>query len=120
MCVCVSEGGWNDVGIEAKSGGIEERWSRLSHSSVCVCACVRLGGDEPIDRAAVRQVMMHYFYVTAFTKHKQFLLTVPSVMTVGIAAYWMLMFLWLKFLILWRFARFFALVDGTHNPPLAM
>ena len=34
----------------------------------------------------------------------------------GVVAFWVLNFMWLKFLVIWRFFRSWALLDGVESP----
>lgn len=35
---------------------------------------------------------------------------------VGVTSFWVLNFMWLKFLVIWRFFRSWALLDGVETP----
>lgn len=62
------------------------------------------------------EVAMHWSPLFAFVKHRVFLaLPLPPVYSAGMS--WMhLNYLWLKFLVLWRFHRGWALLEGFETP----
>ena len=57
-------------------------------------------------------VLLHYLYMFALTQPQAFS-SLPLVSLSGLV-YWTLVSIWLKFLVIWRFFRFFSLVDGVE------
>lgn len=82
------------------------------------------------------EVALHYFYVVAVSKYttvwaeyscvycrflvhfaqRFVLMRWDRPAEIGSVGYFVLMFLWLKFFIMWRFSRFWALLDGIESP----
>ena len=62
--------------------------------------------------AAVLELLLHYLYVFALAQPA--LLPRLSVVSVLSLVYWTLNGIWLKFLIIWRFMRWWALLDGLE------
>ncbi|KAA6428329.1 MAG: hypothetical protein FRX49_01925 [Trebouxia sp. A1-2] len=66
------------------------------------------------------EIMNHSLYFNSIAKHKlwqrygaQLRLSTADM---GMISFWVLMFMWLKFLVIWRFFRMWALVDGIQVP----
>jgi D-alanyl-lipoteichoic acid acyltransferase DltB (MBOAT superfamily) len=61
------------------------------------------------------EIMLHYIYVNAILKASpEWLIYTPF--EISMLAYFKLKFTWLKLLIIWRFSRFWALMDGIDPP----
>ncbi|PVZ99814.1 hypothetical protein BB558_004146 [Smittium angustum] len=58
----------------------------------------------------IMEVMLHAIHPAAITREKAF--SGLSALEISLVGYFQLTFIWLKFMIIWRFARFFALFDG--------
>jgi len=71
----------------------------------------------------VLELMTHFLYFNAIAKHRVWAKRHRGgggpafrVTDVGITAFWVLNFMWLKFLVIWRFFRAAALLDGIEPP----
>jgi protein-cysteine N-palmitoyltransferase HHAT len=62
----------------------------------------------------IMEVMNHFFYTNAISK--QHLWSHLSPIELMVLSYLLLKHVWLKLLIIWRFFRFFALMDGLKPP----
>ncbi|DBA77765.1 hypothetical protein WJX77_010553 [Trebouxia sp. C0004] len=66
------------------------------------------------------ETMSHSLYFNSIAKHRlwqrygaQLRLSAADM---GMISFWVLMFMWLKFLVIWRFFRMWALLDGIQVP----
>eukprot|EP00386_Alphamonas_edax_P000417 GDKI01001285.1.p1 GENE.GDKI01001285.1~~GDKI01001285.1.p1 ORF type:complete len:575 (+),score=135.99 GDKI01001285.1:57-1781(+) len=63
-------------------------------------------------------IFLHFFHVNAISSNTRNValwgMLTPT--EIGMCAIWTLMFIWLKFLLLWRFFRLWALCDGIEPP----
>uniref|UniRef100_A0A061RJP2 Membrane-bound o-acyltransferase-like isoform x1 n=2 Tax=Tetraselmis sp. GSL018 TaxID=582737 RepID=A0A061RJP2_9CHLO len=66
----------------------------------------------------VLELMTHTLYFNGIAKQRVWRRWPEgfSVFDIGITGYWVLNFMWLKFLVIWRFFRCWALVEGTDPP----
>ncbi|EFJ25234.1 hypothetical protein SELMODRAFT_99787 [Selaginella moellendorffii] len=60
------------------------------------------------------ELMTHYFYYNAFATSRVWPKLSP--VQIFIVGYGVLNFMWLKFLLIWRFFRFWALMSGVESP----
>lgn len=63
------------------------------------------------------EAMTHFFYFNAIAKSGAWkpLYANFGPKEIGLAGFWTLFFMWMKFLCIWRFARFWALMDGINT-----
>lgn len=67
------------------------------------------------------ELVTHYSYANVMAKYKVWKLAQNTNVPFGptqlaVISFWVLVFMWLKFLVIWRFTRFGALVDGIDPP----
>ncbi|KAK3256457.1 hypothetical protein CYMTET_34408, partial [Cymbomonas tetramitiformis] len=62
------------------------------------------------------EILTHTVYANAIAKSGRWKAAGLSSAEVGIAGWLVLNFMWLKFLIIWRFFRLWALIDGVEPP----
>jgi len=63
------------------------------------------------------EIMTHFFYFNAIAKSGAWkpLYANFGPKEIGLTGFWTLFFMWMKFLCIWRFARFWALLDGIDT-----
>lgn len=90
-------------------------FSHLSRGSLRWSARDRLMyGLRLLATWAVFEVALHYCYIFAMTDAKWYIHKAPLV--VAVMSHFALNYIWLKFLVIWRFFRLWALCDGQDPP----
>ena len=59
------------------------------------------------------EVMMHTIYVVAISKGHAWTMATP--LEIALLSYFNLKFVWMKLLVIWRFFRFWAMMDGVET-----
>lgn len=62
------------------------------------------------------EIWLHFFYQYSFNEFKLWKTRDFPPLDVALVGYWTLMFMYTKFLIIWRFFRVMALFDGIDTP----
>jgi hypothetical protein len=61
-------------------------------------------------------VLNHVIHANAIATSGVWRIAQLSSTEVGVTSFWVLNFMWLKFLVIWRFFRSWALLDGVETP----